>query len=126
MIRSYGMSGTPTKEQESGPFKMYCWSNRYSFLAVAHARSVAQARELLLLEIGDSGDGSCPERDKARRQVLEEAPEIWMGPNAEFTLSDSAELQEQILLTQTLEARLHEATQPVLAREVGFDLEATA
>jgi hypothetical protein len=73
---------------------MFVWTDHFSFLAVAHAESIAQARECMLVEMGASGDGSCPERDKARRYVLSEAPSIWNGANAEFALTDSAELRE--------------------------------
>lgn len=77
--------------------RMYVWSVTPKWLAVAHANSVAEARKLLLRSenVGESGDGSCIVRDAARRFVLETEPTHWMGPNAEFTLSDSAELEEQ-------------------------------
>jgi hypothetical protein len=91
--------------------KMFVWSDRFSFLAVAQAESVAVAREAMLLEMGESGDGSCPERDKARRIVLERSPSIWTGTNAEFAITDSAELREQVELTRTLEGDLRTAKQ---------------
>lgn len=74
--------------------KMFIWSDRFSYLAVAHADSVAQARQLLLPEIGEVGDGSCPERDKARKIILNQTPDIFVGHAAEFALTDSAELRE--------------------------------
>jgi hypothetical protein len=88
--------------------KMYCWSDRFSFLAVAQASSVAEAREAMLLEMGESGDGSCPERDAARRQIVTTNPEIWQGTNAEFALTDSAELSEMGDYVQRLNARIGE------------------
>ncbi len=77
--------------------RMYVWSVRPKWLAVAHATSVTEARALLLRQdaIGESGDGSCAVRDAARKYVLETEPIHWMGQNAEFILSDSSELQEQ-------------------------------
>jgi hypothetical protein len=83
--------------------KLHAWTDFHSFLAVAHAESVARARELLMVEMGESGDGSCPERDKARQIVLTTMPEMWQGPSAHFALSDSAELREQEALTARLE-----------------------
>jgi hypothetical protein len=74
--------------------KMYVWSDALAFLAVAQANSVSVARGLLLREIGESGDGSCPERDKAREYVLSTNPAIYYGKNAEFALLDSAEVRE--------------------------------
>lgn len=74
--------------------KMFIWSDRFSYLAVAHADSVTKARDLLLSEMGESGDGSCPERDNARKIILNQTPEIFVGPAAEFALTDSAELRE--------------------------------
>lgn len=84
--------------------KMYVWTDLSSFLAVAHAKSVKSARELLFTGqyIGESGDGSCPERDRARRIVASENPSIWIGENAEFCLSDNAELREQEAHSDTL------------------------
>lgn len=74
--------------------KLFVWKTP-SFLAVAHAHSVSRAREVLLLEIGESGDGSCPERDEARRRIKTETPGgMWVNTNAEFALTDSAELRE--------------------------------
>ncbi len=88
--------------------KMYVWSDRYSYLAVAHARSVKRARELLagpgLLETG--GDTSCPERNKARDAVSAMLPDIWIGENAEFVLTDSAEVSEQLTYSEKLKAEL--------------------
>lgn len=74
---------------------MYTWGGGSAFLAVARAGSVNEARKLVLAEMGESGDGSCPERDKARERVLNTNPSMWTGPNAEFALTDSAELREQ-------------------------------
>lgn len=77
--------------------KLHIWTDRFSYLAVAHADSVSEARELLLKEsdLGESGDGSCPERDKARRAILSETSAVYVGRVAEFSLSDNAQLREQ-------------------------------
>jgi len=89
--------------------KMYVWSDQFSFLAAAHAESVAEARKLVLMEMGVSGDGSCLERDKVRRFVLEIYPSVWFGTNAEFVLSDSAKLREQAALLERVQAELRDA-----------------
>jgi hypothetical protein len=74
---------------------MYCWAWEPSFLAVAQAENVEAARAMALREIGEEGgDGSCPERDKARNFVRDNTPAIWYGNNAEFVLTDNAELRE--------------------------------
>lgn len=75
--------------------KMYVWSVMGRFVAVAQADSVEAARKAMLVEMGESGDDSCPERDKARQRILNTLPGIWYGVNAEFALTDSAELIEQ-------------------------------
>ena len=77
--------------------KLHIWTDRVSYLAVAHAESVSEARELLLKEsdLGESGDGSCPERDKARHAILSETSAVYVGRVAEFSLSDNAQLREQ-------------------------------
>ncbi len=89
--------------------KMYVWSDHYSFIGIAQAESVAQARQRMLEEVGESGDGSCPERDKARRTILQEAPNIWYGVNAEFALTDSAERRETVAENERLRTALEEA-----------------
>ncbi len=84
--------------------KMFVWSN-VAFLAVAHAESVKQARELLIPQIG-GGDGSCPERDIALDHIAEMMPTIWMNANAEFALTVSAELREQEAYSEKAQKRL--------------------
>src|SRR6202453_3980265 len=88
-------------------FHMYVWTNPSFFHAVAQATSVAEARELLLEEIG-SGDGSCPERGHAAKLVRELQPSIFHRSNAEFCLTDSAELREQEAYTKTLQDKIAE------------------
>jgi delta 1-pyrroline-5-carboxylate dehydrogenase len=75
---------------------LHIWRDHFSFLAIAHARSVDHARTLLLNgELGESGDGTCPERDRARKIVQTETPELWQNATEAFVLTDSAELREQ-------------------------------
>ena len=75
--------------------RMYVWSVKPSWIAVAHADDVTHARRLLLSgDLGHSGDGSCIVRDKAREYVLTQQPTHWIGANAEFALTDSAELEQ--------------------------------
>jgi len=88
-------------------FHMYVWTRKPLFIGIAQAKSVAKARELVLAQIGH-GDGSCPERDSAAAFVEANTPEIWYGPNAEFELTDSAELREQIAYVERLEKRVVE------------------
>lgn len=101
---------------------MYVWLGLASFLAVAQASSVAEAREKMLEEIGPGGDGSCPERDKAREHVRQHTPVIWRGVNAEFAMTDSANLIEADAECQTLRGRIKELE----AREQEARKEATA
>ena len=84
---------------------MYCWIRQPSFIAIAQAGSVSEARKLALDQIGH-GDGSCPERDKAAEYIRENSPSIWYGPSAEFVLTDSAELIEQENYCEMLSKRL--------------------
>ena len=87
--------------------KMFMWQVHPTFLGVAQANSVAEARHALLCsDLGESGDGSCPERDAARQFILEHTPTIWYDVNAEFVLSDSAQLREQEQYSRILEARV--------------------
>lgn len=90
------VSSEPDAARGSGErlLKMFVWKN-VSFLAAAHAYSVAEARALLLAtDLCSGGDGSCPERDAAREVILKNVPCIWYGPNAEFAITDSAEVRE--------------------------------
>lgn len=82
--------------------KMMVWSDHHSFFAVAQAETVEKARQAMLLEMGESGDGSCPERDAARETILNTPPSYWVGTNAEFALTTSAELREQENYNRTL------------------------
>jgi hypothetical protein len=91
--------------------KMHVWTDHYSFLAVAHSDSVATSREMLLAEIGTT-DGSTPEINAAREWVLGQTPNIWAGPNSEFVITDSAEVQRlerRLEDARTEAARLREA-----------------
>ena len=87
---------------------MYVWTKQPFFHAVAQAVNVAEARTLLLEEIG-GGDGSCPEREAAAKWVREQQPNIFHRSNAEFSLTDSAELREQETHSEMLNKRLEAA-----------------
>lgn len=84
---------------------MYVWTKQPFFHAVAQALTVAEARELLLEEIG-GGDGSCPEREAAAKWVREYQPTIFHMSNAEFSLTDSAELREQEAYVEKLQQEI--------------------
>ena len=84
---------------------MYVWTKQPFFHAVAQAENVAEARELLLEEIG-GGDGSCPEREAAAKWVKEQQPTIFHCSNAEFSLTDSTELREQEAYVEQLQKEI--------------------
>lgn len=85
------------KQLEATPgMKVFIWMDHHSYVALAHARSVAEARSMLDQEVGGH-DGSCPVRNKARKAVAEKGPEIWRGRVALFAGSEEpdADLQEK-------------------------------
>lgn len=88
--------------------KCHVWTDAVTYLAVAHASTVEDARNLLLenTDLGKAGDGSCPLRDYARKEILRKTPAIYTGPFADFVLSDSAELREQKIEIERLEKQL--------------------
>ena len=93
---------TPTKKprgcggkRKVNDMKMHIWANGASFRAVAHADSVAEARELLANEVG-GGDGSCPEREHAWKIITENTSAPYVGRVAVFCLSASAEASENL------------------------------
>lgn len=73
--------------------KMYCWSTS-DFLCVVHAETVEEARALALREMGGKPDGSSQQMTNAWIEVNRQNPVIWAGRDAEFTLTDSAQLEE--------------------------------
>jgi len=102
------------------PLHMYCWSKPPSFIAVAQAHNVNEARKLVLLQIGH-GDGSCPEREKAAEWVQANTPTIWHGPNAEFELTDNAELIEQLAFLETVQRDLRNTSRDYSELRESFD-----
>ena len=112
------------REQQSRIWHMYIWTRQPFFHAVAQAESVDEARELLLEEIG-GGDGSCPEREKAAKWVREQQPTIFHRSNAEFSLTDSAELREQEAYVEKLQKEIKELKSALdsagVPDEPGFD-----
>ena len=73
--------------------KMFVWRSG-SFLAVAHAESIRQARQLVFDQLDNTRSGQCQERELASRIIHGTQPVIWHGKNAEFVLTDSGELRE--------------------------------
>jgi hypothetical protein len=86
-------------------FHMYVWTKEPFFYAVAQARSVHEARTLMLEEVG-SGDGSCPEREEAAKWIKEQQPFIFHRENATFALTDSAEQVEMSAYIEKLQQKL--------------------
>lgn len=97
--------------------------DHFSFLAVAHSDSIEHSRKLLLAndDLGESGDGTCPERDKARRAVMEDTPAIWHGANSEFVLTDSAEVREREAYLEQKLARIDELERLLAAGAVASE-----
>jgi hypothetical protein len=99
---------------------LFVWKDLTGYLAVAHADSVAEARAMLISDepecIGESGDGSCPERDEAREHVRSSNPFIYHGSHAEFALRDSAECREQ----EHYSSRLHKALEESLKLQAHY------
>jgi hypothetical protein len=91
--------------------KMFVWTALPEWVAVAQAPTLEEAREAVLKEIGTSHDGPCPARERADTHVRTKNPSIWYGTNAEFALTDSAELEEQELHSRTMEKRAEVAEQ---------------
>ena len=91
-------------------YKMYVWRKQPSYTVMAHAKSVDSARKLALEECRGTGDDSTPIRKEAYIQVETMNPEIFYRENAEFVLTDSAELQEMELYCAVLSERIKELT----------------
>lgn len=67
--------------------RMYVWSDHHSYLVVAHASSVAEARTVALREIGTT-DGSTPNRQAVIERIKEDGPSIWIGANADYAITE--------------------------------------
>lgn len=89
--------------------KLYVWKDDLKWVAIAHASSVAEARQILSDEI--HGDGSTPVRMEMKEAVLTRGPEIFRGPTSEAILTDSGELEEQEHYSHTLSQKLKAAEQ---------------
>ncbi len=85
---------------------MYVWSRETMFFAVAQAESVAEARIQMLSQIG--ADSSTPKRLEAKEWIERTQPVIWYDRNAEFALTDSAELEEQTVFLEKEQKRIHD------------------
>lgn len=79
--------------------KLHIWTDEVSYLAVCHAETVAEARELLKVEVGYN-DGSCPEREKAWRHITGNTSAPYNGRVAAFCLSGSSEVREQLAYSE--------------------------
>jgi hypothetical protein len=102
---------------------MYVWSKAVCFLAAVQAENVNAARKLLLEEIDGSGDGSCPERMAAEKEIREFQPKIFHRANAEFALTESAELREVETENEKLRKQLVEATASLAKARESFSKE---
>ena len=91
-------------------WKMYVWRKQPLYTVMVHAKSVSSARKLALEECSGSGDESTPVRRQAYIHVETCNPEIFYRDNAEFVLTDSAELQEMEAYCQVLAERIRELT----------------
>jgi hypothetical protein len=98
------------KKEAASVYKMYVWRRQPSYTVMAHATSVAAARALALEECSGSGDDSTPIRKEAYIHVQTLNPEIFYRENAEFVLTDSAELQEMEAYCAVRAERLRELT----------------
>jgi hypothetical protein len=105
MAKSETLSETRQKfEVCDKQFHMYVWTRPF-FYAVAQAKTVDEARTLMLEEVG-GGDGSCPEREKAAKWIREQQPAIYHRENATFALTDSAEQIELMAYIEKLQKEL--------------------
>jgi len=97
--------------------KLYVWRN-IDYLVVAHAKSVAEARQLIRDEHGVDGDSSVPVRAAALKAVQENTPEIHYRTDAELVLSANGETQELELLAITNEQTIHTLRDQSRAKDV--------
>jgi hypothetical protein len=100
------------KKEAASVYKMYVWRRQPSYTVMAHATSVAAARALALEECSGSGckGADAGGRKEAYIHVETRNPEIFYRENAEFVLTDSAELQEMEAYCAVLAERLRELT----------------
>ncbi len=95
------------QEQKAvSPLKMYIWRGSRDYLVVAHAISLANARTLALEEANGEGDASTPVICRAIEAIRNHSPEIFYRENAEFVLTTSGEVEEQILYSETLSNKI--------------------
>lgn len=93
------------------PYKMFIWRDGINWIVIAHAKSIAEARQLAIDESG-AADDSSPIRKQALEAVQSAQPCIYYGANCEFLLTDSGQLQEadQYVMTQGRKISTLEAT----------------
>lgn len=99
----------PEPEAETGAYRLFVWTDHCTFAAVAHAKTVAQARELIEAEDLGGHDGSCPERVAARKMIYGETPGIYRGGQAVLMFDTGKPEPEQSWTPR--ERRLREAVE---------------
>lgn len=99
-------------EQDTASHKLFVWTDHCTFAAVAHAKTVAQARELIEGEDLGGRDASCPERVAARKMIYGETPGIYRGPQA-VLMFDTGKPEEPSQPWTDRERRLREALETI-------------
>jgi len=89
--------------------KMYVWREQHNWIAIAHARSVQEARDLVVEDSHGEGDDSTPVRQRMIRTVREMNPEIHYRGCGEAVLQNSGELEEEKLYSETWKNRAEAA-----------------
>lgn len=67
--------------------KLFIWTDHYSYLVVAHGKTVKEARAALLEEIGTTDD-TCSNRARVIQLIQSINPTICNGVRAEFAISE--------------------------------------
>ena len=68
---------------------VYIWNDHHSRMAIAHANTVKEARDMLLDEIWTT-DGSCPVRNELIRAIKSINPTIFRGNVCEFAIDEGS------------------------------------
>jgi hypothetical protein len=96
-------------------FHMYVWRGKGEWIGMALARSVDEARSVVL-EDGE-GDASTPIRSAACETIRTTMPEMFHRANGELVLTDSAELVEADAYLKTIQDKLKNAEAALTAAE---------
>lgn len=108
----------PVRAEKGENYKLFVWQHRHQFVAMAHARSVAEARQAIWDEDGTT-DASVPIHAEMHRMVREEGPTIFRGVTAYAVLTDSAELEESDEYRETQRKRILELEAQLALEGVG-------